>query len=293
MNQNTIASPLHFSGIGVHTGQHATVCITPAPIDTGIVFQVAGYEDTPFRLGAAVPPSAPHATLLATSSWRLSTIEHLVAALWGLGIDNVVVTVDGPEVPIMDGSALPFLLALEQVGVQPQQAPRRYLAVTERRVWHDEQRQGRIEIEPPALGQQHLDIIYEGKEHSLALTVTEDVFGIDIAPARTCGFLSQLPMLRAAGLANGSTTGNTIVLHDNAFLNTPRFYDEPMRHKILDLIGDLMLLGLPLRGTVRACNTGHSFNRQVIADYINKPAGWVVLPANQAQDVAVREHHKQ
>lgn len=194
----------------------------------------------------------------------------------------------------MDGSSLPFVLLLERAGRQEQEALRNYLSVMQAKRWEDAQRNGFIEIMPPRESQEHLELIYEAEGGTRGLVLTPEMFRREIAPARTCGFLAQLPQLRALGLARGSTAGNTIVMDsERCYLNTPRFTDEPIRHKILDLIGDLMLLGLPLHGTIRARNTGHSFNREVVADYLANPEGWVLLPPQQAKDVAVREKQEE
>jgi UDP-3-O-[3-hydroxymyristoyl] N-acetylglucosamine deacetylase len=270
------------------------VRLQPAPSNTGIVFRVAGHENASFGLGSATPTAAPHATLLATPCWRLSTVEHLVAALWAMRIDNIIITVDGPEMPIMDGSSLPFILLLQQAGVQTQEAPRRYLSVAQTKRWEDAKRNGFIEIAPPRVDQEELELVYEAESGTHEMVLTPELFMREIAPARTCGLLGQLPQLRAMGLARGSTAGNTIVIGDNRqYLNTPRFADEPMRHKVLDLVGDLMLLGYPLAGSIHARNTGHSFNREVVVDYLSNPLSWFLQPAEQPKDVAIREEQKE
>jgi UDP-3-O-[3-hydroxymyristoyl] N-acetylglucosamine deacetylase len=244
-------------------------------VNTGIVFCNARQSEQCFRVGTVVPEVALHATVIKTNGWYVSTIEHLMAALRMLDVDNAVVEMESNEVPILDGSALPFVQGILDVGLQEQDAPRKYLTPKEKLRFADEK--GRvIEIEPSNL----LSISYTADfNHPLAGSTTFSAeispeFFIDkIAPARTFGYLEQLPMLRQHKLAQGSSLSNTIVIGQE-LLNDTRFPDECVRHKVLDLIGDLGLLPYRLLGTVSASKTSHNFNRLVAEHCLQHPELW-------------------
>ena len=279
--QTTIAQPITFSGIGVHCGKLSTVTLHPAAAHAGLSMVNKLYPNHPLHLGTVVPEAAMHATVLNQGSWMVSTVEHLVAAIALLGIDNVVIEIDGAEVPILDGSALPFVQVILERGLVELDAPKQYIAPKELIRLSDEQ--GRwIEIAPHAnIDDRSLSVDYVAEfKHPLvgrlefAGEITPDQFVCDIAPARTFGFLQQLPYLRAHKLAQGSSLGNTLVIDDEQLMNDPRFDDECVRHKVLDLLGDLALLGKNLAGTVKAFKTSHAFNRLVIKHFIENPVAW-------------------
>lgn len=290
--QHTLAAKVSFAGVGVHTGAYATVHLEPAPANAGITLCRVGHEATAIKLGQYVPPAAPHATVIQTPTWRVSTVEHLLAAVWALRIDNLKIVVDGDEIPIFDGSALPFVLLMQRAGVQEQPVRRKYLAVRTRREFVDKERNGLILLTPPLTGVASLALEYEAPTETFAYSMVPELFISTFMAARTYGHLEQLPGLRSHGLAGGATTGNTLVITSKEFLNTPRFSDEPFRHKVLDLIGDCMLLGYPLIGTLAARNTGHNFNRRLVEDYCTNPDQWQLLEAEEPQDIPVREYQK-
>lgn len=261
MQQRTVKQSCILCGVGVHSGVPSRVIIHSAPIDHGIVWQHSISRHI-FKMGDAVPAVAPHATVFATQGARVSTIEHIMAALWQQGITNARCVLEGDEAPILDGSSIAIIWALEAVGVVEQDAPVQYLRPTKPVVLTDAQRDGLIRVEPHESDALYLS--YETQSFSWSGELTPDIFREQFAAARTCGDIAQLPMLRQHGLAQGSTTGNTIALQNGDFFNTPRVPDEPQRHKVLDLIGDLYLLGAPLAARITARNTGHSFNREVI-----------------------------
>jgi UDP-3-O-[3-hydroxymyristoyl] N-acetylglucosamine deacetylase len=206
-----------------------------------------------------------------------------------VGLDNILIEIDGFEVPILDGSALPFAQVILDAGLQEQSVIKKY--VTSRQVlrFEDSKTDRFIEIVPAIQASDRsfaceLKIDYSADfNHKLIgasnfnCVLTQDFFIKEIAPARTFGFLEQLPMIRKHGLAKGTSLGNTVVLSNEGFLNEPRFEDECIRHKVLDLIGDLGLLGLQLIGQVKACKTGHNFNREVVASFISNPEKWQVF----------------
>ena len=263
MRQHTIRKPVTLEGVGLHSGKPARVTLSPAPEDTGIVFRVGGDHI------AAAPESVVNshwATTIGKNGARVQTVEHLLAAAAGLGIDNLEVEVDGPEVPAADGSAKPFVALLAAAGRNQQSARRRPLALPYPiRVGSG----GRwIHIVPaptfrisytldndhPAVGTQVLSWA----------PASERSFVDEVAPARTYGFLKDLGVMRKNGLARGGSLDNAVVVGDRGPLNGLRYRDEFVRHKILDLIGDLALLGRPILGHVVARNGGHALNLELV-----------------------------
>ena len=237
-----------------------------------------------------MPEVALHATVVRADGWAISTIEHVMAALWMMGVDNAVVEFDGNEVPILDGSALPFVQAIQDTGFAVSHQKRRFLMPKAVLTLTDAK--GRSIVITPlpsvletgvvtaALADQ-LIIDYTadfnhplaGKPH-LQAVVTTEFFVKELAPARTFGFLEQLPFLRQHNLAQGTSLGNTVVIGQEV-LNDLRFADEPVRHKVLDLLGDVSLLGHRLIGSITACKTSHSFNRMVVEHFVQNPDQWM------------------
>ncbi|MFH1254613.1 MAG: UDP-3-O-acyl-N-acetylglucosamine deacetylase [bacterium] len=313
MQQRTLKQEVIFEGIGVHSGQLAKIVLKPADHDFGIVFTNPAFPDAVFKIGSVIPEVAMQATVLKNSSWALSTTEHLLAAIVAIGLDNVLIEVSGFEIPIMDGSAASFVQGILDSGFHVQNAVKKYL--TPKQMLKFEDKAGRfIEIYPaqdnyPAQINQHaqdscsahanhnaqVNHLDQNKSTDLLISYTADFanklvgnsqfqclltpefFAQNIAPARTFGFLEQLPQMRKLGIAKGTSLGNTVVLSNEGFLNETRFEDECVRHKVLDLIGDLSLLGLSLSGKVIAAKTGHSFNREVVVHYISNPDKWQVV----------------
>ena len=287
--QKTIEKEITFHGIGVHSGNDVTVVLRPNLSKTGIVFWTRQFPEERVVVGHMVPEVAMHATVIKQNHWILSTIEHLMAALCLLGVDHVEVEVDGFEVPILDGSAFSFVQGILDVGLLDLEEPRRF--ITPRQMITLGDNQGRsIELNPAGMhnvtGQPDcgLYVEYTAEFNNPAIgtayfnkQITRDIFIHDIAPARTFGFLEQLPMLRQHGLAKGSSLGNTVVICHDDFLNEPRFEDECIRHKILDLLGDVALLGKPFAGTIKAHKTGHSFNRLIVEHYLKNQALWTEI----------------
>jgi len=281
MKQKTIRTSIFIEGMGVHTGEPSSVTLRPSEPNSGIVLIHKQIPDKPLVIGTFVPEPAMHATVLKGEGWAVSTVEHLLSALSGLGIDNISVEISGNEVPILDGSALPFVQALKKAGIIEQAETKVFLTPVQTLKFED---QGRfIEITPALKGQQTLTFDYSVEfEHpllqqtSLSGVLSPQFYAKKVAPARTFGFLDQLPFLRKHGLARGTTLGNTVVVGEDMFLNSRRFTDELIRHKLLDLLGDLALLGKQLVGSIRAHKTGHNFNRQVIQHLLDHPDQWQI-----------------
>jgi UDP-3-O-[3-hydroxymyristoyl] N-acetylglucosamine deacetylase len=261
MHQRTIRKSVTVDGIGLHSGKPTRVVLSPAPADTGVVFRVAG-ETIPAAPESVV--DSHFATTVGKNGARLQTVEHLMAAVTGLGIDNVDVLVDGPEIPAGDGSAKPFVSVLNSAGRAEQNAKRRPLHIpfpvrvgTDNR-WLMIVPSDRFRIsytldhEHPAIGTQ-----------TLSYVPGERGFIEDFAPARTYGFLKDIGVMRKNGLARGGSLDNAVVVGKRGPINGLRFRDEFVRHKVLDLIGDLGLLGRPIVGHVIGRNAGHDLNFQL------------------------------
>lgn len=284
MQQCTLKQEVIFEGIGVHSGQLCRIVLKPAAQDFGIVFINPKFPDSVFKIGAVIPEIAMQATVLKNSIWALSTTEHLLAAIIGIGLDNVLIEVHGFEIPIMDGSAAPFVQGILDSGFQTQNVPKKYLTPKEVLKFEDNKTGRFIEIHPAQDKSTDLHVSYTadfanklvGNSQFECILIPE-FFVQNIAPARTFGFLEQLPQMRKLGIAKGTSLGNTVVLSHEGFLNETRFEDECVRHKVLDLIGDLSLLGLSLAGKVIAAKTGHSFNREIVVHYISNPDLWRVI----------------
>jgi UDP-3-O-[3-hydroxymyristoyl] N-acetylglucosamine deacetylase len=269
----------------VHSGCAVTLTLNPAEANTGIVFVRCGIDGQPEReLHASA--RAVTATQLATvlgdeSGVFVSTVEHVMSALCGLGVDNCMVEIDGPEAPIMDGSAAPFVAAIDAAGLVSLSAPRRFFKVLKPvRVSRDDAYGEflpydggfRVEVEiafdHPLIGRQ-----------SCGVDVEPVSFRRDIARARTFGFLRDVAKLWTAGYALGASLENTLVLSDDRVLNQDglRYPDEFVRHKVLDAIGDLALAGAPILGAYRSVRGGHKLNHAVLAALLSDPTAWAVV----------------
>jgi UDP-3-O-[3-hydroxymyristoyl] N-acetylglucosamine deacetylase len=276
--QRTLRRSVSCTGIGLHSGNKVTLSLKPAPADYGIRFQrsdLGGLEipATVTHLGAGIQ----YQTGLMREAVSVETVEHLLAALTALGIDNVIVELNHPEVPIMDGSAAPFVyLILNEAGVKRLTAPRRYLKVL--RPISLTQGDKRIALYPS----EHFKVTYSiSFDHPLlrhqtrTMRITDETFVEEIAPARTFGFLKEVEMLRQRGLALGGSLDNAIVLGETGVLNNAlRFEDEFVRHKILDVIGDLSLVGYPVIGHLVAHRGGHALHTAFAAKILEEMDAW-------------------
>lgn len=274
--QKTLRVPVTMQGIGVHAGTVSTIVLQPAAENTGIVFINMQNPMQRIRIGEIVPEPAMHATVLKSNGWYVSTVEHLMAALWVFGITNLEILITGTEIPILDGSALLFCHEIRQAGIVTQKASAVTIAPKKDITIADDKGR-KVVIKPAAEG---LFIAYAADFKSplsgnstLEVVVTEQLFERAIAPARTFGFLEQLPLLRQHNLARGTSLGNTLVLSDD-MVNEMRLEDECVRHKVLDFIGDVALLGVGLVADVSATRTGHDFNRLVVKHYKEHPEDW-------------------
>lgn len=294
--QTTLRDQTAVSGIGIHSGSPATLTILPADANTGIVFVRCGRDGRPdreIRADVRAVTATEFATVLGDAAGPLcSTAEHVLAALSGLGVDNAIIEIDGPEVPIMDGSAAPFVAAIDQVGVVTLPAARRHIQVLKPvRVAKDDafgelrpySRGFRVEVEiefdNPLIGRQ-----------ALALDVDPESFRRELARARTFGFMRDVAKLWNAGYAIGASFENTLVVTENRVLNPEglRFPDEFARHKALDAIGDLALAGAPLIGAYRSVRGGHKLNHAVLSALMSDPSAWTMVEGPEAHHEAPR-----
>jgi UDP-3-O-[3-hydroxymyristoyl] N-acetylglucosamine deacetylase len=281
IHQRTISNSVTISGIGLHTGRRITMTLRPAEPATGIVFhRIDGDVVVSIEARSENVVDTRLATVLARGDTRVSTVEHLLAALSAYGIDNLHIDINGPEVPIMDGSAAPFVSILEDAGLRNLPKSRKFLAIRKPISVIDGEK--RISIIPSRFFRVTFDIAFEHPCIALqqrSVKVSADCFRRELAPARTFGFLRDVEQLKAAGLARGGSLDNAIVIDDERILNPEglRFQDEFVRHKILDSIGDLSLLGYPILGHVRAYKAGHDVNHQLVEKILSAPECWQLL----------------
>jgi UDP-3-O-[3-hydroxymyristoyl] N-acetylglucosamine deacetylase len=279
--QRTLRRPISCAGIGLHSGNKVTLSLKPAPADTGIRFRRSDLG------GLEVPATVEHvgginlATGLARDAVKVDTVEHLLAALVSLGIDNAIVELNSPEVPIMDGSSAPFVYLIQEAGVKTQSATRRYLKVL--RPISLSRGDKRIAIYPSDHFKVTYSIAFDHpmlRHQSRTIRITADAFVDDIAPARTFGFLKEVEMMRQQGLALGGSLENAIVIGETGVLNNAlRFEDEFVRHKILDAIGDMALVGYPVIGHLVAHRGGHALHTAFAALVLAERDAWTLVEA--------------
>ncbi len=272
--KTTLAKAVTFSGPGIHSGQ--TVRLSLKPSQAGdVIFCRLDLGGTEVKLDPRTADVA-NASNLVSGSTRIQTVEHLLAALSGCGVDSVLVELDGDEVPILDGSAAPYARAIAEAGLVALAEPRRTLVLVKPFVL--EEGDATLEAAPAPLYSISYTISFDHPAigtQTVDLEVAPDVFLREIAPARTFGFLRDVAELRSRGLARGGSFDNAIVLDETAVLNGPlRFPDEFARHKVLDLLGDLFLLGVPVRGRFRARRAGHGLHLRAVKFLLDHPDLW-------------------
>ncbi len=279
-NQTTLARSVSASGIGLHTGVEVNLSLKPAPENTGYVFVRTDLDN--FEIPASVEfiSHCSYATTLMRRGVVLSTCEHLLSALRGNWIDNCFIELDSIEVPILDGSSENFIDLLEKAGTVEQDSPRRMLVV-KKKVEVD-QNGRKMSIEPAE--DFEIDCVIDFphpfiKRQKYRFVMKNGSFGREIASARTFGFAEEIDMLRKANLALGGSLDNAIVLTKDGMLNeTPlRFPDEFVRHKILDIIGDAALVGMPIKGRITAEKSGHSVHAQLMTKLLEDESAWEIV----------------
>jgi UDP-3-O-[3-hydroxymyristoyl] N-acetylglucosamine deacetylase len=276
--RRTLKRPVGCTGIGLHSGKLVRLTLKPAPAGHGLRFvrTDVGVE-IPAQLGCL--SRQDHATTLSRDGVSVDTVEHLLAALYALAIDDASIEVNGPEIPILDGSAAPFVILIHEAGTRPHKEPRQYLKVTKP---VEVVRGTKIARLLPA---DHLEVSYTiGFDHPLlrhqarTVRVTAESFVNELAPARTFGFLRDVETMRRNGLALGGSLENAVVIGESGVLNnTLRFEDEFVRHKALDAVGDLALLGYPLLGRLEAIKAGHALHAAVAQKLLATPDAFTLV----------------
>jgi UDP-3-O-[3-hydroxymyristoyl] N-acetylglucosamine deacetylase len=274
--QRTLRRSVTCAGIGLHSGHKVTLSLKPAPADSGIRFQRTDLA------GSEIPAHVSHLsgrqqlqTGLVSDKASVDTVEHLLAALRSLGVDNVTVELNHPEVPIMDGSAAPWVYLIQDAGIKELAAPRHTIRV--RKTIQVQDGDKRIALFPADRFKISYTISFDHpllRHQQKTLDLDEQVFMDEIAPARTFGFLKEVEMLRQRGLALGGSLENAIVLGETGVLNPLRFEDEFVRHKILDVIGDLALVGYPIQGHLVVHRGGHALHTALAAELLRQRDAW-------------------
>lgn len=287
--QTTLRSRATVTGVGVHSGSAVSLTLGPASIDAGFIFVRSGADgdDRRVRAVAKSVTSTELATVLGDQQGPLvSTAEHVLAALRGLGVDNATIEIDGPEVPIMDGSSAAFVAAIDQAGIVEQSAARRFIQILKPvRVKRGD---AYGELQPHARGfriEVEIDFVNPVIGHQdYALDLNPESFRREISRARTFGCMNDVEKLRSAGFARGASFENSMVFDDERLLNAEglRYADECARHKVLDVIGDLALAGLPLIGGYRSVRGGHKLNHAVLTAMMADRTAWRVVEGQRA-----------
>jgi len=289
LNQRTLESKVSCTGVGLHSGAQITLTLVPARANTGIVF-VRTDLDVPVEIPARSEfvVDTTMATTIGRNGVRIGTIEHLMAALAGLGIDNCRVELDGPEVPIMDGSAAPFVYLVRSAGIQLQREMKRFLVIRNPVTVKDGDKEASflpasqfsvsftIDFDHPLISNQ-----------SFRMDFSDRFFDREICRARTFGFYHEVEMMKKMGLAKGGSIENAIVIDDFNILNPDglRFPDEFVRHKILDSIGDVSLLGMPVIGHLVAYKSGHLLNHRLVTEVLADPSCFEVIEVGEQEEL--------
>lgn len=288
--QTTLGARATVTGVGVHSGSPVTLTMHPADAGTGVVFvrlDAQGRPEREVRAHARYVTTTELATVLGDddSGPCVSTIEHIMASLCGLGVDNAIIEIDGAEAPIMDGSAAAFVAAIDQAGIVSLAAPRRFTKVL--KPIRVQKGDSYSELTPYDRGFR-VDVTIDFAhpvigEQAIALEVEATTFRREVARARTFGFMKDVSRLWAAGYGRGASTENTLVLDDDRLLNPEglRYADEFVRHKALDAIGDLALAGAPLLGAYKSYKGGHRLNHAILAALFADPTAWTVVEAKE------------
>lgn len=283
LRQRTLRNAIEATGIGLHTGEEVYLTLKPAPVDIGIVFRRVDLNPV-----VVIPALSENvgdtdlSTCLRRDGERVATVEHLLAALAGLGVDNAYIDVSAPEVPIMDGSAGPFVQLIQSAGIEEQDAPKRFIRIKRKVTVEDGDKVAgflpfagfkvsfTIDFDQP---------VFRDRTAHAEMDFAKTSFVDEVSRARTFGFMHEIEYLRARGLARGGSFDNAIVVDDYRILNQGglRFEDEFVKHKVLDAMGDLYLLGSSLIGEFRAYKSGHTLNNAAVCALLAQPDAWEIV----------------
>ena len=280
LRQRTLQESIRSTGVGLHSGNKVTMQLSPAPVDTGIVFRrtdLSPIRDIPAR--ADQVDETDLSTSLGRGDFQVTTVEHLLSALCGLGIDNAFIEIDSPEVPIMDGSAGPFVYLLQTAGVQEQSAAKRFIRVTREITVSDGDKVATLRPYEGFRVTFAIDFdhpVFKEQIGHAALDISSEAFVREISRARTFGFVHEFEYMRSRGLARGGSVDNAIVVDDYRILNEGglRYEDEFVKHKILDAIGDLYLAGHQLLAEYEGVKSGHALNNRLVRALFEQPQCW-------------------
>jgi UDP-3-O-[3-hydroxymyristoyl] N-acetylglucosamine deacetylase len=290
IRQRTIKRAIKSTGVGLHTGRKVVMTLRPAQPDTGIVFRRVDLDKpVDIRAEARAVTDTRLCSALEGGGAKVATVEHLMSALAGLGIDNLYVDLAGPEVPIMDGSAGPFVFLLQSAGIEEQRAPKRFFRIRRPVEVGDGDKWARFE--PYDGFKVSFSIVFdhpvfERSTQSLTIDFAETSYAKEVARARTFGFAQDVETLRNAGLALGGSLDNAVVLDEYRVLNSDglRYADEFVKHKVLDAIGDLYLVGHPIIGAFTAHKSGHALNNQLLRATLDQADAWELASFEKASE---------
>ena len=279
LKQRTLSSKIKASGVGLHTGKKITLTLNPARVNTGIIFVRTDLKSDPIQASLENVHDTRLSTTLSNSTAKISTVEHLLSALAGLGIDNALVELDGPEVPIMDGSARPFVFMIQSAGIQEQNDTKKFIRIKKTIEVRQDEKWAKIEPFDGFKVAFTIDFNHpafsEGSQSS-EIDFSSVSYLSQVSRARTFGFAKDIELLRKNNLALGGSVNNAIVIDDYKVVNEEgvRFQDEFVKHKILDAIGDLYLLGHGLIGSFSAYKSGHHLNNLLLRELVNNADAW-------------------
>jgi UDP-3-O-[3-hydroxymyristoyl] N-acetylglucosamine deacetylase len=294
--QRTLKKEIPCEGIGLHTGKPVRMTLKPASAGTGIVFLRSDLGGAEVKAVASNTASTGYATSLSQEGVFVKTVEHLLAAFAGLNIDNVAVELDSEEVPIIDGSARPFVRLIAEAGIRTLEALQPVLKIIKPVFVREGNKQLAMWPAEATSISYFIDFNHPMlKEQSLQYQPTEEAFLREVSDARTFGFMSDVKALQANGLAKGASLDNAVALGEDSVLNKDglRYKDEFVRHKILDLIGDLSLMGMPVIGHIVAHKSGHALNAQMVSKLLNTPQSWILLGSTPEATIGQPEHLRQ
>lgn len=293
IKQRTLKNVIRATGVGLHTGEKVYLTLRPAPVDTGVIFRRIDLpEPVEVRACPENVTDTRLSTTLESNGVRISTVEHLMSAFAGLGIDNAYVDLTAPEVPIMDGSAGPFVFLIQSAGVHEQPAPKRFIRIKKTVEIEEDDKWVRFEPLDGFKVSFTIDFdhpIFRNSSQVASVDFSTTSFVKEVSRARTFGFMRHLETLRQSGLARGGGLDNAIVMDDFRILNEDglRYEDEFVKHKILDAIGDLYLLGHPLIGAFSACKSGHALNNRLLRALIADQDAWELVSYNESDRAAI------
>ena len=280
IKQRTLKTKIRATGVGLHSGEKVVLGLRPAPVNTGIVFTRTDLDPAPHVRAQAVSVIDTRlSTCIAVGDARISTIEHLMSAFAGLGIDNVYVDVDGPEIPILDGSAGPFVYLIQSAGIEEQRAAKRFIRIARPVEVREGDKWARFE---PYYGFrisfaiEYRHPVFATGQQSVCVDFAHTSYVEEVSRARTYGFMQDVEAMRSQGLALGGSLDNAIVMDEHRVLNNDglRYENEFVKHKVLDAIGDLYLLGHPIIGAYSGHKSGHALNNALLRQLLAESAAY-------------------